>query len=63
MFNLVRKPCLLLLCAPLLGFGGQGAFSPVRSAEPEVEVKAKPEDKAVMRIAACQAKQIGRAHV
>ena len=33
MLNLLRKPCLPALCALLLGFGGQEAFSPVQSAE------------------------------
>jgi predicted amidohydrolase len=57
MVSLLRKLCLLFFCAPLLGFGGQGAFSPVKSAEPVEDVKARPKDKAVMRIAACQAKR------
>jgi predicted amidohydrolase len=57
MFNLLRKPCLTVLCVLLLGFGGQEACFPVLSAEPEEDVKAKPKGEAVMRIAACQAKR------
>ena len=57
MFNLLGKPCLLVLCVLILGFAGPRAISRVQSAEPDAEVKARPKDKAVMRIAACQAKR------
>src|SRR5258708_1618383 len=57
MFTLLRKSCLLALCALLLGFGGHEAFSPVQSAEPDAGVKAKVKGNGLLRIAACQAKR------
>lgn len=57
MFNLLRKPSLTVLCILLLGFGGQESIPPAQSAQPQENVKAKPKGKAVLRIAACQAKR------
>ncbi len=57
MVNLLKKPRLSFICVLLLWFGGQAALSPVQSAEPDADVTAEPNDKAVLRIAACQAKR------
>jgi predicted amidohydrolase len=56
MSKLPRKSCLWAICVLLLVVG-QGVLSLVMSAETEGDIRAKPESKATMRIAACQAKR------
>src|SRR5262249_31641977 len=57
MLNLLRKPCLLVLCAVLPGLGGHPASCRAPSAKPDADVGAKPKGKGIMRLAACQAKR------
>jgi predicted amidohydrolase len=57
MFNQLQKRCLSVLGALLLGFGGNGAFSPVESAEPVAKISGSPNRRPTIRVAACQAKR------
>src|SRR6187431_148168 len=57
MDNARRNPFSLGLLALLLGFGGREVLCQVQSVEPVADVGTMPKDKAVMRIAACQAKR------
>ena len=52
-----EEACLPALCALLLGFGGPEAFARSSRLSLTTDVGAKPKGKAVMRIAACQAKR------